>query len=41
VLTVLLGLVTFMVVVALLGLATGLAGADTRHGNDWSVHRHA
>ena len=34
----LLGLVIFMAVIALLGLAATLAGSDSRDGNDWYLH---
>ena len=39
--TVLSGLVIFMAIFAILALAAVVAGADSRDGNDWFVHRHA
>jgi len=41
VVTVLSGLVIFMAIFAILALAALVAGADSRDGNDWFVHRHA
>jgi hypothetical protein len=35
-----LSLVIFMAVIVVLGLVAGAAGADTRDGNDWSLHPH-
>lgn len=39
--TVLFSLVIFVGIIALVGLAAGVAGADTRDGDDWFIHRHA
>jgi hypothetical protein len=38
---VLFGLVIFIVAVTMIGLAAGVAGTDTRDGNDWFLHRPA